>query len=201
MEHDLFLRTIQRHNGPKTIYIHAGSQGRQLIDIKLVSQQLWVAFEKTRASQKEASPASGCFYFEFDRHDSRRGGIKAMITSFICTCACRFWKDGDEVLTWSGQYLKTFKCWSLKDLITLFLRVQQSEGMKKQTIILGQLDQCDQEERLIFLKAVLRQQSRADFLFHILITTSIPDDLICDILPPDSVINLADCPLSREEHL
>lgn len=199
MEHDLSIKEIDENLFPKTFYIHAGSKGCQAIDIKLVSRQLCMAFEKVKDPEKN-SPIMGCFYFEFNRHDSRRNGIKAMITSFICTCACRFWEDGDQVLRWSESYLSMFKCWSLNDLITLFLSVQKNIAMLQQAIILSQFDQCDEKERLIFLKAILRRQCRSDLMCHLTITTSRRDDSICDILPPNRVINLDDGP-SSQEHL
>lgn len=98
-------------------------------------------------------------------------------------------------------YLKDFKCWSLRDLITIFLRVRISNGTKDMTIVLGQIDQCDEEERSMFLQAVLRRQKWNDRYFNLIITTTRQEKSIEGILPPNSVISLEECPLSLEAYL
>lgn len=200
IEHDLFDRTIHRRSGPKTVYIHAGHK-HQVIDMKSVSQQLYVAYDLIKKEENDRAPYFGCFYFEFDQHDSRRGGIRAMIISFLCTYSFRFWSDGDKGTEFTEAYLKEFKCWSLRDLITVFLRVQKTNGMKDMTIVLGQIDQCDEEERTIFLQYILRRQKSNDIYFNLIITTNRPEESIEQILPPDSIISLEECPLSLNAYL
>lgn len=201
MEHDAFFEKGENQNlGPKTVYIHAGTRGH-VIDIKLASQQLCFAYDSRKKHRNPTVPCYGCFYFEFHRHDSRRNGIKAMITSFLCTFVCRFWTAEQNIVRWSSQHLNRFSCWSLKDLIVVFLRVQETYDMKNMTIILAQIDHCDEQERIIFLEAILGKQSFSDVTSHFIITTSRPDDSISEILPPNSLISLDDCPLSLDEYL
>lgn len=169
--------------------------------MKRVSQQLYVAYDLVKKGENDRAPYFGCFYFEFDQHDSRRSGIRAMIISFLCTYSFRFGNDGDQMTEFTEAYLKDFKCWSLKDLITIFLRVRISNGTKDMTIVLGQIDQCDEEERSIFLQAVLRRQKWNDRYFNLIITTTRQEESIEGILPPDSVISLEECPLSLEAYL
>lgn len=201
MEHDVFFEKGEHQNlGPKTVYIHGGRQGN-VIDIKLASQQLCFAYDSRKKNQNPAVPCYGCFYFEFDRHDSRRDGIKAMITSFLCTFACRFWTGEPNIMGWSSQHLSRFSCWSLKDLIVVFLHVRETYDVKNLTIILAQIDHCDEQERTIFLEALLGKQSISDITSHFIMTTSRPDDFICEILPPNSIISLDECPLLLEKYL
>lgn len=200
LENDVFTNT-----GPKIVYLHAGGPSCQAVNMKLVSQELHFAMDLSSLSDIDLEypglPSKGCFYFGFDRHDSRRNGIKAMITSFLCTFACRFWNDGDATLNWVAESLKKIKCWSLRDLVTMFLRVQKTGVMRGLPILLGQIDQCDEQERHVFLQAVLKRNSYNEFRTRLLITTTRPDDYICGILPPNSIINLSDYPLSLTKYL
>lgn len=200
IEHDVFERAIYLKESPKIVYLHAG-QRHQVIDMKSVSQQLYIAYDLVKKDAGASDPYLGCFYFEFDQLDSKRRGIRAMIVSYLCTYVCRFWNDGAELSAYSAAYLRNFKSWSLKDLMILFLRVQQSPGMSDMTVILGQIDQCDEEERSIFLQTILRWQDWNEVYFNFLITTTEPEDSITEILPPDGVISLDDCPVSLDEYL
>lgn len=181
------------------MYIHGGS--RQAVDMKFLSQQLSIGYDVVRNDQRAKAPGYGCFYYEFDRHDSRRSSIKAMIVSFVCTYAGRFWANADDVLEWFPKYMGRFNCWSLKDLLHVFLRVQQIDGMKCMPIILGQFDQCDEEERLIFLQAMIKRQERTELRLQLLITTARPEGFISGMMPPDSIISLDECPLSLDDFL
>lgn len=200
IDHDVFANKVHFRSGPETVYLHAGDQ-HPTINMKAISQELYVAYDLVKRIETPRDPYFGCFYFEFDQHDSRRGGIQAMIVSFIRTYACRFWSDGDKGTEFSVAYLNKFKCWSLKDLITLFLRIQRSEAMKDMVIILGQFDQCDVAERSIFLEAVLKRQKWSDLFFTLIITTTRPEPFIYEVLPPESAISLEDCPLALGEYL
>lgn len=196
----MFERIIHLKESPKIVYLHAG-QRHQVVDMKSVSRQLYIAYDLVKKDSGAMESHSGCFYFEFDQFDSKRRGIRAMIISFLCTYVCRFWNDGGERTEFSAAYLRNFKSWSLKDLIFLFLHVQQSPGMKDLTVILGQIDQCDEEERSIFLQATLRWQGWSDNCFNFLITTTRHEDSISKILPSDGVINLDYFPRSLDNFL
>lgn len=199
IEHDVFNEAIHQSPVMTILYIHGGS--RKAIDMKLVSQQLSVAEDIQRHTQRPREPDYGCFYYEFDRHDSRRCSIKAMITSYVCTYAGHFWADEDDALEWFAQYMGRFNCWSLKDLLNVFLRVQQSNGMRARPVILGQIDQCDEKERLLFLQEMIKLQNRSEQRFQLIITTTRPEGFICEMLPPDSIISLDDCSLLLDEFL
>lgn len=200
IKHDLFDKTIFWRSGPKTVYIHAGHKHR-LVDMKSVSRQLYVAYDLVKKGENDRAPYFGCFYFEFDQRDIRRRGIRAMIISFLCTYSFRFGNDGDQGTEFTEAYLKKFKCWSLRDLVTVFLCVRITNGMKDMTMVLGQIDQCDEEERSIFLQAALRRQKSSDRYFNLIITTTRPEESIEGILPPDSIISLEECPLSLDAYL
>lgn len=183
----------------RAVYVHGGS--REAIDMKLLSHQLSIGYDIIRESQFPRSPDYSCFYYEFDRHDSRRCSIKAMIISFVCTYAGRLRAGHDDVLEWFAQYMRRNNCWSLKDLLNVFLRVQRTGAMKTMPIILGQIDQCDEKERSVFLQAMIKLQDRTEERFQLLITTTRPEGSIFEILPPDSTISLDACPLPLDEFL
>lgn len=200
IEHVLFEKCIRLRQRLGTVYLHAGHRQR-VIDMKSVSRQLQVAYDIMIKDQIGKKPQIGCFYFEFDQFDSRRRGIRAMIISFMCTYACRFRNDGAGETESSIAYLRKFKCWSLKDLIYLFLRVQKAEAMRDMTIILGQIDQCDEDERSVFLQSVLNRQKWNCLHFNIIITANTLEGSLWEMLPPDNVISLDEFPLPLDEYL
>lgn len=183
-----------KKRGSKTVYLHGGSSRYQDIDMRTVSRQLYVAYDLVKSEGRRTSPCYGCFYFEFDQHDSRRAGIKSMIVSFICTYECRLWQYGRR------SHARSIDTWSLKHMISVFLEVQQTYIMRDITIILGRVDQCDEKERSIFLEALLERQNANDFHFNLLVTTTRPEESLCGILQPDSIISLDDCSLSLSDY-
>ena len=195
LERDALKRQIDGKKGSRTVYLHAGSSGRHSIDMKFVSQQLYIAYDIVKNQTRWFSPCFGCWYFEFDQHDSRRSGVKAMIVSFMCTYSCRFLEDEKP---W---YPRSPDSWSLKDLINVFLRVRATFSMRDITIVLGRLDQCDEDERSVLLQAILEQQNGNELVFKLLITTTRPEAFLCDLLPPGNIISLDDCPMSLDEYL
>lgn len=195
MEHEVVKDQLHQKKGPSTVYLHAGSSRHPAINMKTLSEQLYVAYDLVKSETRRHSPSLGCFYFEFDQHDSRRAGIKAMIVSFLCTYECRLW------LYDSLSHARTIDSWSLKHMISVFLEVQRTDSMSDITIILGRIDQCDEEERSIFLQALLERQTANDFFFRLLVTTTRPDELLCGTLPPGSIINLDDCSLPLSDYL
>lgn len=201
VEHEAHQRQIRRDTGSRTVYLHAGSRSSEGIDMKLVSQHLHVAYDSRKRDLDAFAPCLGCFYFEFDRRDSRRAGIRDMIASFVCTHACRFWSQEDTMLSWCSAHMAAFNSWSLKHLINVFLGVRGGWAVNDMTIILGQIDHCDEEERNIFIQAVLERQIHNDTPFNLVLTTTRPDGFLCEVLPPESVISLSDCPLSLDEYL
>ncbi|KAH8765998.1 ankyrin repeat-containing domain protein [Diaporthe sp. PMI_573] len=194
IEHDALQKQLCQRIGPRTLHLHAGSSRHEVIDMKLVSQQLYNAYELAKREMWQ-TPDFGCFYFDFDQHDSRRAGIKAMIVSFLCTYECRL--QSHE----SPSHPRSIDTWSLKQMISVFLEVQATPNMKDLTIILGRIDQCDEKERSIFLQAVLEHQRDNELYFNLLITTTGPEGFLCDILPPGSTINLDDCSLPLNDYL
>lgn len=196
----MFKRDIFPGQGPTTVFLHAG-HGQRAIDMKAVSRELYVACETIKRDEMKVGPCLGCFYFEFDQFDSRRSGIRAMIISFVCTYVCRFWNDTTDEIVFSAEYLRKFKCWSLKDLIYLFLRVQINNSMNDMTIILGQIDQCDEDERSVFLQSILTRQKSNCFHFNIIITADRLESSLRQNLPPENVISLDEFPLSLDEYL
>lgn len=202
IEHPVLQRQIHQKKGSRTVYLHCGSRGRQdMIDIILVSQQLYVAYDFVKNTEHPLAPDQGCFYFEFDKYDNGRAGMKAMIVSFISIYLSRFCYDGSTYPAWLARYLNNEMTWSLKVLIILFLKLQSAPGMSALTIILGRIDHCAEEERSIFLKEILKHQNCCDSHFDLVITTAEPDDLICGILPPNNVVSLEDYPLSIDDQM
>lgn len=199
-DHAIFEREIRLREGLGTVYLHAGLRQRD-IDMKSVSRLLYAGYDILIKENIGKKPKFGCFYFEFDQFDSRRRGIRAMIISFMCTYACRFWNDGGGETEFSAAYLRKFKCWSLKDLIYLFLRVQKADAMREMTLILGQIDQCDEDERSVFLQSILNRQKWNCFHFNVIITANTLENSLWEMLPPDSAISLDEFPLSLDEYL
>lgn len=195
MENEVLKNQLCQKREAKTVYLHAGSSRHQAIDMKTMSQQLYVAYDLFKSEERRTSPCYGCFYFEFDQHDSRRAGIKAMIVSFLCAYECRLWQSDSLSLAWS------IETWSLKHMIGVFLNVQRTSTMRDITIILSRIDQCDDNERSIFLQAILERQNANDISFNLLLTTTKPDEFLCGILPPGSIISLDDCSLSLSDYL
>lgn len=124
-----------------------------------------------------------------------------MITSYLCAFACRFWYNEDQEVRWLAEYLAMFQCWSLEDLVALFLSVHEVNSIKNVTILLGQLDQCDETGRQVFLEAIRKRQSYNEMDFKLIITTSGPEEFISSLLPPECIISLEECPLPLEEYL
>lgn len=201
LEQDSIVRQLAREHESKIVYLHAGWSASQAINIKMVSQRLYTSYD-LRKPRCDWQPETGCFYFEFDDHDSRRASIKDMIVSFMSIFAGRFC-DGDDYryLVSSAEYMRRFRSWSLKHLINVFLDVQKASSMNNLTIILGGFDNCEDKERSTFIQTLLERQDRSEKSFNLVITTKKPDSLLCDRLPPANTINLEDCPLSIEDYL
>lgn len=205
IEHDAF-QELHKKPGPQTVYIHAGLQGAQAVDMKAITEKLYIAYEYVKDEDigptgTGGQPGEAAFYFEFDRNDSRRSSIEAMVTSYICAFACRFWYNEEHEVRWSAEYLAVFRCWSLEDLVVLFLNAHEANSMKNVTVILGQFDQCDEAGRQVFLAALRRRQSYNEIDFKLVITTNRPEESISEVLPPGCSISLDDCPLPLEEYL
>ncbi|KAL1868907.1 hypothetical protein Daus18300_005743 [Diaporthe australafricana] len=201
MEHESYKTRGNPNLKPQIIYVNPGKKAGHIIDMKLVSQQLSFGHDSALA-REIGRPSMGCFYFEFDRYDSRRSGIKAMINSFICTMACRFWDCERLVICRCADYLSRSKSWSLQDMLNLFTIVHRScREVNKMTIILAQFDHCDERERMRFLYTMFQLQRRSEKLSSFILTTARPNDLLCEKLPPQSVISLDECPMSLAEFM
>ncbi|KAG8164089.1 hypothetical protein KVR01_006007 [Diaporthe batatas] len=202
LEQDPIVRQLARQHDSRIVYLHAGRIAGQAINMKLMSQQLYTAYDIQKDPNSVYRPEIGCFYFEFDKHDIRRASIKDMIVSFLIIFAGRFWsKSADSYLVSSAAYMRRFRSWSTRHLINVFLDVQKAPAMQAITVILGGLDNCEEKERFAFTQAVLDRQDRSEIPFNLIITTREPDDFLCDHLPPANIINLEDCPLSVEDYL
>lgn len=207
MEQDVFDKTFRQNAGPRILYVHAGIQGCQAGDMRFLSRQLYRAIDDRNIDdelvmvQNFEGTEYLFYYFEFDRYNRGRNGMKAMITSFMSALTSHFYKDKDLELECSAGYLTRFKCWSLNDLITVFLRAQSSVFGRHINIMLGQIDQCDEEERQIFLQALLKRQRYNDLRTRLLITTTRADSSICELLPPESIISLENFSASLDESL
>lgn len=197
MAHSFFETTSNRDLKPQTLYIHPGN--RSHVDIKLVSKQLSFSYDKLRIDVFRSKPERGCFYFEFDRHDSRRSGLKAMITSFICSLVCRFGWFDQAVVRMCQEYLSRHQSWTWIDLTNMFQMVLERCSTVEMTMVLVQIDHLEDFEVQKLSYIMKRLQNFKERPIRCIMTTTKPLDLICEDVGPQNVINLEDCPLLLKE--
>lgn len=193
LEHQAFKRASGEARG--ILHLHAGEKSG--LDIGAISQHLSFAYDIDNAWD---TPASGVFYFQFDRRDGRYNNIKTMISSYLNTFAWRFLPEIERDLAWLSGYLDIFQTWSLEDVIFLFFYFRRPEPIENVVIFLSSFDQCDETQRRMFLEKAFKYQSHCERHFQLIVSTSSSEDFLCERLTSDHIINLEEYPFPAGDH-
>lgn len=194
INHENIFRDFRASLGPTVLHI------RGLVDPARASMisQYWYLFNERVNCWQPRLYGGRTFYFEFHKFDSRLNNIRAMLIAFLNEVAWRMVALPAAVRTFEWMLYSTEFCreWSLFQLFETFTEVRRTRGVSKLAICLGCFENCVEEERTWFLKAVLDQQSHSDLNYRLLITTTTSDDLLKDPVPGPRVqcLDMSDCP-------
>ncbi|EHK48132.1 ankyrin repeat protein [Trichoderma atroviride IMI 206040] len=192
MKQRSFLELRKTDNRPKVIHLHG--DGSPQIDIREISQHLYVGYDDSNAtSAGYRIPSRSVVYFEFDRLDSRYNSISSMLLYFINILSWRFLTPHNWLGEWENVFRVTKSC-SLERIWHLYGEMLPSQDIQELTFFISCFDQCPEEERKWFSQGILSRQGHGEITPSFILSTSRKDDLAIESLPDDRRINLQECP-------
>jgi ankyrin repeat protein len=163
------LDTFQKwlnSTGPPILYVYGTDA------VQEASEQIFYAIDD-RMRTVPHSPYL-IFYFSFDRWDSRRNSINAMLSTFLAQNICHHTSSMSQWVEILFEQLNEEHGWTDLDTINWFEIFRIRGHTHNVSLVINYFDECDEASRNTFLAFVKRRFSGCEITWKIVITSRKP---------------------------